>query len=198
MLTRNLTVSASRPQPQADGPGAAAQPRVIMLDADRRIIDESVPAAALLDAERALVRSFGRLDALCRSDARALEQALQAADRLGASRITIGEGADTLEIDLVRMRGAADRPCFLVIARLAEDQRQQRVTEAAAAYGLTAAEKRLLAILFDGCSLPEAAHRLGVARSTARTHLQRLFDKTGARRQAELLRTIALAEGAFA
>jgi DNA-binding CsgD family transcriptional regulator len=32
---------------------------------------------------------------------------------------------------------------------------------------------------------------LGVARSTARTHLQRLFEKTGKRRQVDLLRMVA-------
>jgi hypothetical protein len=41
-------------------------------------------------------------------------------------------------------------------------------------------------------SLTSAASSLGVARTTARTHLQRIFDKTGSRRQSDLVRMVAL------
>jgi DNA-binding CsgD family transcriptional regulator len=57
-------------------------------------------------------------------------------------------------------------------------------------YGLTPAETRLLALLARGLSLDEAAEALGVAMATARTHLARIFDKTGTRRQAELVRLV--------
>ena len=37
----------------------------------------------------------------------------------------------------------------------------------------------------------EAARKLGIARTTARTHLQCLFAKTGTARQSELVRFVA-------
>jgi DNA-binding CsgD family transcriptional regulator/PAS domain-containing protein len=58
----------------------------------------------------------------------------------------------------------------------------------AGAFGLTPAETRLLAALLAGQRLAEAATELGIATTTARTHLDSIFAKTGAARQAELMR----------
>jgi DNA-binding CsgD family transcriptional regulator len=54
-------------------------------------------------------------------------------------------------------------------------------------YGLIEAELRLLYALSSGGALPEVARRLGIGHTTARTHLQHIFDKTQTHRQAELL-----------
>src|SRR5262245_50140542 len=61
----------------------------------------------------------------------------------------------------------------------------------AAAYGLTPAETRVLASLLEGHALPDVAAKLGVAPATARTHLDRIFSKTGVSRQAELIQLAA-------
>jgi DNA-binding CsgD family transcriptional regulator/PAS domain-containing protein len=58
----------------------------------------------------------------------------------------------------------------------------------AAAFGLTPAETKVLASLFAGRSLTETAVNLGIARTTAKTHLEHIFLKTGVTRQAELMR----------
>ncbi len=58
----------------------------------------------------------------------------------------------------------------------------------AAAFGLTPAETRLLASLFAGRTLAETAATLGITRTTAKTHLEHIFLKTGVTRQAELMR----------
>lgn len=59
-------------------------------------------------------------------------------------------------------------------------------------YGLTRAEIRLCETLLAGQSLAEAADALGVSRNTAKTHLTRVFDKTGVRSQMALLRLLTL------
>jgi len=41
-----------------------------------------------------------------------------------------------------------------------------------------------------GVSLTDAAEALGIARNTARTHPRRIFNKTGACRQAQLIRRL--------
>ena len=58
----------------------------------------------------------------------------------------------------------------------------------AAAYGLTPAETRLLTNLLAGRTLAETAATLGIAATTARTHLDNIFSKTGVTRQADLMR----------
>jgi DNA-binding CsgD family transcriptional regulator/PAS domain-containing protein len=57
----------------------------------------------------------------------------------------------------------------------------------AAQFGLTAAEQRLLGLLLSGATLADAAQALGITLATAKTHLARLFGKTGTSRQADLL-----------
>jgi DNA-binding CsgD family transcriptional regulator len=79
----------------------------------------------------------------------------------------------------------------LVLLRDLSKERAAQIVDVARHFGLTKAEQCLLDILARGASLPDAAQMLGVARSTARTHLQRLFDKTGKRRQVDLLRMVA-------
>ncbi|MBA4014063.1 MAG: hypothetical protein C0481_19545 [Phenylobacterium sp.] len=58
------------------------------------------------------------------------------------------------------------------------------------AFGLTAAETRLLSALVTGERLAEYAERTGVKRSTAKTHLRGLFNKVGESRQADLIRRV--------
>jgi DNA-binding CsgD family transcriptional regulator len=57
-------------------------------------------------------------------------------------------------------------------------------------YGLTPSEAAVAKILMRGASLRQAADELRVRLSTARTHLQHIFDKTGVRRQSELVRLL--------
>jgi DNA-binding CsgD family transcriptional regulator len=49
----------------------------------------------------------------------------------------------------------------------------------------------MLALIVEGLDTIVAAKRLGIAPTTARTHLQRLFAKTGTARQSELVRFVA-------
>jgi DNA-binding CsgD family transcriptional regulator len=65
---------------------------------------------------------------------------------------------------------------------------QEGAGTVAAAFGLTPAETRVLASLLAGRTLVETATALGVTRSTANTHLDHIFMKTGVTRQAELMR----------
>jgi DNA-binding CsgD family transcriptional regulator len=60
-------------------------------------------------------------------------------------------------------------------------------------YGCTPREAALAHTLAQGRTLAEAAGALGISVHTARTHLKRVFRKTGTRRQAELLRLVLLA-----
>jgi DNA-binding CsgD family transcriptional regulator len=56
-----------------------------------------------------------------------------------------------------------------------------------AAFGLTPAEKRVLAGVLGGRTLAETAAALRVAQTTAKSQLERIFSKTGVSRQADLI-----------
>jgi PAS domain-containing protein/DNA-binding CsgD family transcriptional regulator len=59
------------------------------------------------------------------------------------------------------------------------------------AYQLTPAELRVLLAIVNVGGIPEVATALGVADSTIKTHVRRLFDKTGTGRQADLVKLVA-------
>lgn len=57
-------------------------------------------------------------------------------------------------------------------------------------YDLTPAEARLASLIAQGWRLEDAAEDLGVSLNTVRTHLKRIFAKSGTDRQADLVRLI--------
>jgi DNA-binding CsgD family transcriptional regulator len=59
------------------------------------------------------------------------------------------------------------------------------------AYNLTPTELRVLLGIVEIGGVPEVADALGVADTTIKTHLRRLFEKTGAGRQADLVKLVA-------
>jgi DNA-binding CsgD family transcriptional regulator/PAS domain-containing protein len=61
----------------------------------------------------------------------------------------------------------------------------------AALYGLTPAETRIVELLVGGAAPPQIASELGLLSSTVKTHLQRVFEKTGVHRQSDLIRLAA-------
>jgi DNA-binding CsgD family transcriptional regulator len=70
------------------------------------------------------------------------------------------------------------RPGDVAVARLRET------------YALTTTEAKLIDSMLDGGALPQVARRVGIAHSTARTHLKNIFAKTQTRQQSELLQLV--------
>jgi len=62
-------------------------------------------------------------------------------------------------------------------------------------YGLTQAEARVALAAADGAMNGEIARKLRLSRNTIKTHLRRVYDKMGIRRQAELVRVLAASAG---
>jgi DNA-binding CsgD family transcriptional regulator len=63
------------------------------------------------------------------------------------------------------------------------------------AFGLTPAELRVLLAIVEVGGVPETSERLGVAETTVKTHLYRVFAKTGSSRQADLVKLAAAFSG---
>lgn len=72
----------------------------------------------------------------------------------------------------------------------ADSQIAARLTVAEAIFGLSEAQLKLAALIVSGVSLTAAADELGVSINTARTHLTRIYDKTGVNSQTALVRLL--------
>jgi DNA-binding CsgD family transcriptional regulator len=67
---------------------------------------------------------------------------------------------------------------------------QEAANRMAATFGLTPAETGVLASLLTGKTIAETAVMRGTAVTTAKTHLEHIFWKTGVKRQADLMRLV--------
>lgn len=80
-------------------------------------------------------------------------------------------------------------PEYQVAVFLRDPDRREDTPQAElmASLGLTPREANLAELLARDLTLTDAAAALGITRENARTHLKRIFSKTGTRRQAELV-----------
>ena len=67
---------------------------------------------------------------------------------------------------------------------------EDRLLVAKAVFGLSDGQVALARCILDGDSLTHAAGRLGISINTARTHLSRIYGKTGVNSQTALVRTL--------
>lgn len=86
--------------------------------------------------------------------------------------------------------GMIQRPVALLLVSDRQNQRENDRRRIENQFGLTPAEARLATELLAGGGRGAVAARLGISDATARTHLSRIFDKTGTRRQSELVALI--------
>ena len=132
----------------------------------------------------------------------ALSQALAAAARddtdIGPVSVAMPDGAGggciatLLPIEGGQRQGIL-APFAASVAVFAQDAVQATLMPGEAfarLHGLTGAELRVLLALAQGLGGMEAADMLGISEPTVRTHLQRIFAKTGTSRQANLLRLL--------
>ncbi len=127
------------------------------------------------------------------SKGRLKEQALEVLARAGLAVRLDPSGTKPLFAHVLPLAGGQRRDGMQAEASAAvfiSTQPDERIvaTAMATAFRLTRAERRLLARLLAGKTLAEAAGILGVAPTTAKTHLENIFSKTGVSRQADLMR----------
>jgi DNA-binding CsgD family transcriptional regulator len=177
-----------------DGPRGPdpALPQVV-LDGDARVLSSPTDLAALLYDDDLVVRN-GQLRI---RDARA-NASLQAACRWAAgldSSYMSYQGA--VPIVMEAGEGLATKVWWIIAkgglvlfspgdAGVIEG----RLDMAATIYGLSPAQTKVAALVADGQSLIEIAAELKITPNTARTHLNRIFEKTGVRNQTALVRVL--------
>jgi DNA-binding CsgD family transcriptional regulator len=123
-------------------------------------------------------------------DAAGKSQPSESNDSIVAIRRPSGKRPLTLVIRSVRAASpTADpaSPTALVFVLDPEFPVETAESELRQLYGLTSTEACLANLLMEGKTLDDCCESLGIRRSTARTHLQHLFEKVGVQRQSELV-----------
>lgn len=180
---------------------------LLLVEETGRIVYANASAQALLHGRSVLRAADGRVIACEPNAAHALEAAVAKAAAGGAD-----DGAGAIAVPLPARDG---EHCIAHVLALAADAHRHagpRAPNAASAallvhkvalempsppeviaalYGLTPSELRVLLAIVEVGGVPETAETLGVAEATVKTHLHRLFGKTGATRQADLVKLVA-------
>ena len=152
----------------------------------------SVSAAGVL---RAAGAGGSALLELVRQAANPAEGKSDAKDLVLAVRRPSGKRPLTLLVRSIAAEAAAaeaakaDRtaPACLIFIMDPEFPMETAEAELRQLYGLTSTEACLANLLMEGKTLDECCQLLDIRRSTARTHLQHLFEKVGVQRQSELV-----------
>lgn len=176
---------------------------VMLVDEDLRILTANSAADTMLGACGSL-RSEGGMLRLQQPSAEAdLREAVMRAardeatiGRKGLGVLVRGGGEASLLHVLPLQRGVtraglASSAVAAVFATTAARPLHMPLDGIAPLYDLTPAEARVFELICEGAALRAIAAELGVARSTVKTHLDHIFEKTGCRRQADLVRLAA-------
>ena len=90
-----------------------------------------------------------------------------------------------------RRAGSAYAAVAAIFVRKAELEIPSTPEVIARHYNLTPTELRVLLAVIEVGGVPEVAGALGVADTTVKTHLGKLYGKTGTSRQADLVKLVA-------
>lgn len=178
----------------------------LLVDAAARPLFANRAAHDLLDAGDGIRLEGG---ALCASDpdSRHMLRGLISSCAAAASITTCGEvllrrRTGRLPLDVVVTPVSQDteiaalpltisqRPVAIVLISDPEAEIRARLDNLQQRFGLTPAEAAFALEIVKGDGRQAAADRLGITVGTARTHLSNIFDKTGSKRQAELVRLL--------
>ena len=178
----------------------AIQRGLLLLDRDGTVLHANSEAERILDGNDGLARRAGRLHAESADARRRLQTAI-----LAAAGLPIGDPSGGW---VACCRPSGRRPyllhvlptpagdCGTLIVLIDLDRRIEPPVEVLRRiYRLTRAESQVAVRVLHGDGLAPIAEELSVSLTTVRTHLQRIFDKTGTHRQAELVRLLLTLSG---
>lgn len=173
---------------------------VFLADSDGRVLHANAAGNEMLAEGDAMRTRNGRLSPSDLTAATALSRALEAAGNGTLPAGDSGHGISMTASDgghfalhLLPLNGHDKRASAGAAAAIFV-QRTQATTIApdlvGRAFGLTPAEQRVLSHIVEAGSVAEAAERLRVSETTVKTHLHRVFSKTGTARQADLVKLL--------
>lgn len=176
---------------------------VLLTDENRRVFHANRSAAAMLDQGAVVRVRFDRLVAAQPARDRALGDALTKAHR-GDAEVRLhgigipmhkSDGAPAacyvLPLNQSDARHVPGGPTVAVFLSVSGDSFPIVDAMLSTLYGLTAAEARVASEIGKGGTLRDIGQRMHVSENTLKTHLKRIFDKTGVHRQSDLVSLVA-------
>ncbi len=178
---------------------------IVLTARDLRILFANAAAEQCFSIRGGLASSAGRLQLHPASMHRALELALAKVARKSAAPVDDAAARNPFGIPLATADGhlrsvhvlplnphretlpLVQDEAFALIFSPRNLVSENALNIIASLFGLTGGEKRILEQILNGLTIQETAERLAISKSTVRTHLLHIFDKTGVRRQAELV-----------
>jgi DNA-binding CsgD family transcriptional regulator/PAS domain-containing protein len=177
---------------------------VVLVDAEGKILHANVAAHAILGEGHVLRASGGHLvshDVRTNADFRTIFAAAKQGDTAAGARgvpLPNATGPDdpyvahVLPLAGQRRRSTSDNVAvaavFIHKATIATFSPPEIVAQT---FKLTMAELRVLFAIVEVGGVPEVADVLGIAPTTVRTHLSRVYEKTRVSRQADLVKLVA-------
>jgi DNA-binding CsgD family transcriptional regulator len=169
----------------------------LTLDAEGRILDADAHGENMLEESKVLMRGRGaKLAARDVAVGRDIAAGVKAlvADRHSRPRAIVLSREPWLDMLLVKanVSCAATRPVPTLVAYIHSDRwsSADRCEQLGQLFDLTPRQARLALALSRGMTIAEAANELGLSVESARTYSKRIYLKTGARGQADLVRYI--------
>jgi DNA-binding CsgD family transcriptional regulator/PAS domain-containing protein len=178
---------------------------ILLVDAGGRIVHANTAGHGILQAGNALRAADGRLVTSDAQVDQALREAFTATEMGDAAPgnkgialpLTARDGEHYI-VHVLRLPSGQHRNAGMVcravaalFVRKVEMEPPTLPTLISKTFSLTPTELRVLLAIVDVGGVPEVAEALGIAETTVRTHLGRLFDKTGTGRQADLVKLVA-------
>jgi DNA-binding CsgD family transcriptional regulator len=173
---------------------------VIVVDSDAKVILINRMGEAILQRRDGLILSMDSLRAAYRQENTKLQNAVAAVSsqrgpgpQKPGTVLTVSRpsGLKSFEVLVAPLpphsRLARGRPAAALFITDPEEGAKLDSQAMRQLFGLTPAEMRLAVALVGGQSVEEYAEKAGISSNTARTHVTRLYSKTGVRRQSELV-----------
>jgi DNA-binding CsgD family transcriptional regulator len=178
---------------------------MFLVAAEGRIVHANAAGHGMLSAGDVLRSIYGRLVTSDKQVEKVLHETLAAANHgdaeIGSKGIALSLSAQNgeryvahvlpLTAGARRFAGVAYAATAAIFVRKAAFEGPSVPEIIARTYNLTPTELRVLLAIVEVGGIPEVATALGVADSTIKTHVGRLFGKTGASRQADLVKLVA-------
>jgi DNA-binding CsgD family transcriptional regulator len=174
---------------------------VLIVDTKARIIFANNVAEKYFQTNGSLRKIDGVLCSNSASESAAIRSAVAmcaAEAQIGANKpIAISRpGRSPLSLLVSPLNGenfpwlGSERPAAIIIVIDPETGIRTQSDELRRLFNLTPAEANFAIEILNADGIQAAADRLSISRATARTHLARIFEKTGTRRQAALVRLL--------
>ena len=174
---------------------------VVLTDEDSKIVHTNAAATAMLEAGDPILARHGRIAVQSAATTTSLQSAIAQAAKdeaaLGQKGIGIPiprPSGDPLVIHVLPLRrghvraGLAQRAAAALFVASASGPPQMPHDALVQLYDLTPAEVRIFELICEGHTRDAISGLLGVSVATVKTHLVHVFEKTGCRRQVDLVR----------